>query len=134
MLIPKKNRLLVYKYLFQEGVLFAKKDFNAPKHPVLDVPNLHVIKLMPWRCGTRRAGGGERSRQEQEHTVESITGQRVTLTPWRGSSAGSKGKNKSCLPGHSCHYACMEARGWRRVWRRRCAPKYPRMHPPHLNS
>ena len=46
MLIPKKNRLLVYKYLFQEGVLFAKKDFNAPKHPVLDVPNLHVIKLM----------------------------------------------------------------------------------------
>mmetsp|Transcript_61970 Transcript_61970/g.195889 ORF Transcript_61970/g.195889 Transcript_61970/m.195889 type:complete len:176 (+) Transcript_61970:106-633(+) len=46
MLIPKKNRLEVYKYLFQEGVLCAKKDFNLPKHPDLDVPNLQVIKLM----------------------------------------------------------------------------------------
>ena len=45
MLIPKKNRLEVYKYLFKEGVLYAKKDYNAPKHPELDVPNLHVIKL-----------------------------------------------------------------------------------------
>jgi hypothetical protein len=46
MLIPKKNRVEVYKYLFQEGVLYAKKDFNAPKHPEIDVPNLQVIKLM----------------------------------------------------------------------------------------
>ena len=46
MLIPKKNRLLVYKYLFQEGVLFAEKNYNLPKHPALDVPNLQVIKLM----------------------------------------------------------------------------------------
>lgn len=47
MLIPKKNRVTVYKYLFQEGVLWAKKDYNAPKHPDIEsVPNLQVIKLM----------------------------------------------------------------------------------------
>jgi len=46
MLIPKKNRREVYKFLFNEGVLYAEKDFNLPKHPELDVPNLQVIKLM----------------------------------------------------------------------------------------
>jgi len=46
MLIPKKNRLAVYAYLFKEGVLVAKKDFAALKHPEIDVPNLQVIKLM----------------------------------------------------------------------------------------
>ena len=29
-----------------EGVLVAKKDYNAPKHEDLDVPNLEVIKAM----------------------------------------------------------------------------------------
>ena len=46
MLIPKKNRIEIYKYLFREGVLYAEKDFNLPKHPSVDVPNLQVIKLM----------------------------------------------------------------------------------------
>jgi len=47
MLIPKKNRREVYKYLFKEGVLQAEKDFNLESHPEIeDVPNLHVIKLM----------------------------------------------------------------------------------------
>jgi len=46
MLIPKKQRLNVYTYLFKEGVLVAKKDFNSPKHEVIDAPNLVVIKLM----------------------------------------------------------------------------------------
>eukprot|EP00217_Crustomastix_stigmatica_P016127 CAMPEP_0183793520 /NCGR_PEP_ID=MMETSP0803_2-20130417/3261_1 /TAXON_ID=195967 /ORGANISM="Crustomastix stigmata, Strain CCMP3273" /LENGTH=188 /DNA_ID=CAMNT_0026037899 /DNA_START=110 /DNA_END=673 /DNA_ORIENTATION=- len=46
MLVPKKNRVEVYKYLFKEGVLYAKKDYSMPKHPEIDVPNLHVIKLM----------------------------------------------------------------------------------------
>jgi len=47
MLIPKKNRREVYKYLFKEGVLEATKDFNLPRHSEeLDVPNLQVIKLM----------------------------------------------------------------------------------------
>ncbi|XP_046863985.1 40S ribosomal protein S10-like [Xenia sp. Carnegie-2017] len=47
MLIPKKNRTSIYEYLFKEGVMVAKKDFNAPRHPDLEtVPNLQVIKAM----------------------------------------------------------------------------------------
>ncbi len=47
MLIPKKNRKLIYENLFKEGVLVAKKDFNLPQHPEIDaVPNLQVIKAM----------------------------------------------------------------------------------------
>ena len=46
MLIPKKNRIEIYKYLFREGVLYAEKDYNLPKHPAIEVPNLQVIKLM----------------------------------------------------------------------------------------
>ena len=46
MIVPKANRTEVYKYLFKEGVIYAKKDFNLPKHPEIDVPNLQVIKLM----------------------------------------------------------------------------------------
>jgi len=46
MLIPKKNRLAVYSYLFKEGVIVAKKDVNVPKHGQIEVPNLHVLKLM----------------------------------------------------------------------------------------
>ncbi|KAJ3129082.1 hypothetical protein HK098_002674 [Nowakowskiella sp. JEL0407] len=46
MLIPKDNRKKIYQYLFQEGVLVAKKDYDAPKHQDVDVPNLHVIKAL----------------------------------------------------------------------------------------
>ncbi|KAL8614192.1 ribosomal 40S subunit protein S10A [Nucella lapillus] len=46
MLIPKKNKISIYEYLFKEGVLVAKKDFFAPKHPDIDVPNLHVIQAL----------------------------------------------------------------------------------------
>nr|AKV16216.1 putative S10 ribosomal protein [Phragmatopoma lapidosa] len=47
MLMPKKNRVAIYEHLFKEGVLVAKKDFNAAKHPELEtVPNLHVIKAL----------------------------------------------------------------------------------------
>ncbi|XP_065911475.1 small ribosomal subunit protein eS10-like [Dysidea avara] len=47
MLIPKKNRVAIYEFLFKEGVMVAKKDFNLPQHPELEgVPNLHVIKAM----------------------------------------------------------------------------------------
>jgi len=42
--------MLVYRRLLTscivEGVLVAKKDFNAPKHEELDVPNLQVIKAL----------------------------------------------------------------------------------------
>jgi len=45
MLIPKKNRVTILSYLLKEGVLVAKKD-KINKHQVLEVPNLHVIKLL----------------------------------------------------------------------------------------
>lgn len=47
MLMPKKDLTAIYEYLFKEGVMVAKKDFNSPHHPALrKVPNLHVIKAM----------------------------------------------------------------------------------------
>ena len=47
MLMPKKNRIAIYEHLFKEGVMVAKKDFHAPKHPEVEaVPNLHVIKAL----------------------------------------------------------------------------------------
>ncbi|XP_013382071.1 40S ribosomal protein S10 [Lingula anatina] len=47
MLMPKKARIAVYEHLFKEGVMVARKDFIAPKHPELDnVRNLYVIKAM----------------------------------------------------------------------------------------
>ncbi|XP_049268270.1 40S ribosomal protein S10-like [Rhipicephalus sanguineus] len=45
MLMPKKNRVAIYEYIFKESVLVAKKDFYALKHPELEaIPNLQVIK------------------------------------------------------------------------------------------
>ena len=51
MLIPKKNRIAIYEYLFKEGIMVAKKDFNLAKHPEIEgVPNLEVIKAaMVWK-------------------------------------------------------------------------------------
>lgn len=47
MIIRKENRRAVYKYLYNEGVLYAEKDPNLAKHPAIpDVSNLEVIKLM----------------------------------------------------------------------------------------
>jgi len=42
---PKK-RHVSSEFHALEGVLVAKKDFNAPKHEDLDVPNLQVIKAL----------------------------------------------------------------------------------------
>ncbi|KAL7273486.1 hypothetical protein RUND412_003661 [Rhizina undulata] len=44
MLIPKQDRKKIHEYLFREGVLVAKKDFNLPKHQDIDTKNLFVIK------------------------------------------------------------------------------------------
>ena len=45
--MPKENIAMIYEYLFKEGVMVAKKDFQAKKHPALPrVPNLHVIKCL----------------------------------------------------------------------------------------
>ncbi|CAL7942978.1 unnamed protein product [Xylocopa violacea] len=47
MLMPKKNQVQIYEHLFKEGVMVAKKDYHAPKHPELEsIPNLQVIKAM----------------------------------------------------------------------------------------
>jgi len=44
MLMSKQDRKLIYKYLMTEGVLVAKKDYNAPTHAKIPVRNLFVIK------------------------------------------------------------------------------------------
>eukprot|EP00158_Paraphelidium_tribonemae_P000685 Partr_v1_DN23157_c0_g1_i1_m43938 putative Ribosomal protein len=47
MLIPKENRKAICQHLFKEGVMVAKKDYNAPSHPELTtIPNLQVIKAL----------------------------------------------------------------------------------------
>ncbi|KAF2070940.1 hypothetical protein CYY_007746 [Polysphondylium violaceum] len=47
MIIPKENRLAIYRYLFQEGVLVAKKDFKLEKHPNIEsVSNLEVLATL----------------------------------------------------------------------------------------
>jgi small subunit ribosomal protein S10e len=47
MLMPKKNIVAIYEHLFKEGVMVAKKDTHAPKHPELEsIPNLQVIKTL----------------------------------------------------------------------------------------
>ncbi|KAL1225604.1 Small ribosomal subunit protein eS10y [Cardamine amara subsp. amara] len=44
MIISEKNRREISKYLFKEGVLYAKKDFNLPQHPLIEsVPNLQFL-------------------------------------------------------------------------------------------
>ncbi|KAI9741283.1 MAG: hypothetical protein M1834_003000 [Cirrosporium novae-zelandiae] len=43
-LIPKADRKKIHEYLFREGVLVAKKDYNLPKHQDIDTKNLFVIK------------------------------------------------------------------------------------------
>jgi small subunit ribosomal protein S10e len=42
MLIPKADRKAIHEYLFKEGVLVAKKDYNLPKHGDIDTKNLYV--------------------------------------------------------------------------------------------
>jgi small subunit ribosomal protein S10e len=45
MLVPKKNRIAVYSYLFKEGVIVAPKDLTID-HKEIKVSNLQVVKLM----------------------------------------------------------------------------------------
>ena len=46
MLIPKADRLMIYRYLFKEGVLCAHKNLAQPKHHILDTRNLYVCKAL----------------------------------------------------------------------------------------
>ncbi|ORM39931.1 40S ribosomal protein S10-A [Babesia sp. Xinjiang] len=44
-LIPRENRVLIYQYLINEGVLVCKKSSKVPVHPEINVPNLHVMMV-----------------------------------------------------------------------------------------
>ena len=46
MLLPKKNRVMIYSQLFKDGVCVCKKDTKLKKHFEIEVPNLHVMKMM----------------------------------------------------------------------------------------
>ncbi|KAK9475678.1 Plectin/S10 [Lipomyces japonicus] len=46
MLIPKADRQKIHVYLFNEGVVVAKKDYNQEKHEEIDTKNLYVIKAL----------------------------------------------------------------------------------------
>ena len=46
MLVPKKDRLTVYKYLFNEGVLVAHQDMANTTHAATNVANVYVVNLM----------------------------------------------------------------------------------------
>lgn len=51
MLIPRADRKAIHEYLFKEGVLVAKKDYNLPKHGDIDTRNLYVRG--PEKCAHR---------------------------------------------------------------------------------
>jgi small subunit ribosomal protein S10e len=47
MFIQKKNRIIVYSYLFKEGTLVAKKDVYLEKHSdQIPIPNIEVLALL----------------------------------------------------------------------------------------
>ncbi|KAJ1427066.1 Plectin/S10 domain-containing protein [Ochromonadaceae sp. CCMP2298] len=47
MLITKKNRIMVYSYLFKEGAMVVKKAKYADKHSdELNIPNIEVMCLL----------------------------------------------------------------------------------------
>ncbi|KAF2405019.1 hypothetical protein EJ06DRAFT_518084 [Trichodelitschia bisporula] len=45
-LIPKADRKKIHEYLFREGVVVAKKDFNLAAHQQIETKNLYVIKAL----------------------------------------------------------------------------------------
>lgn len=76
MLIPKENRRKIYEYLFQEGTLVAKKDFNAPKHQDIDVLNLQVRctgKLIHCRSSRRFNRSSPVNSSLRDSTGDTIT-------------------------------------------------------------
>lgn len=40
--MPKKHRVMIYAYLFREGVMTCEKDVRLPTHHILPIPNVHV--------------------------------------------------------------------------------------------
>merc|ERR1719353_1180570 len=93
MLIPKKNRLLVYKYLFQEGVLFAEKNYNLLNHPAEIVPNTLKKSSRPME---RNPAGDRPPRGER---------------PPRGGFGGDRDDYRSAPPGGMGRGAPMDKGG-----------------------
>merc|ERR1712100_605621 len=98
MLVPKKDRLIIYNNLFQEGVMVAKKDCNKQKHddPKLPVKNIYVIKLLTslksrglveerfnWQCTT----GTSTTRASSTSASTSTSRPRLSRTPSSSPSA-----------------------------------------------
>nr|CAI6685510.1 BPK_HP1_G0044040.mRNA.1.CDS.1 [Saccharomyces cerevisiae] len=46
LMLGSKKETKIHQYLFQEGVVVAKKDFNQAKHEEIDTKNLYVIKAL----------------------------------------------------------------------------------------
>jgi len=61
MLIPKADRKKIHEYIFKEGVLVAKKDFNQPKHGDIDTKNLYVCILESGRSSIANGVTGHQS-------------------------------------------------------------------------
>merc|ERR1712136_19565 len=70
MLMPKRDRVLIYEHLFREGVLVAKKDVFLPCHPEFDnVKNLHVMKA----CKSLKSRGLVKENYTWSHYYYSLT-------------------------------------------------------------
>ncbi|ORY80890.1 Plectin/S10 domain-domain-containing protein [Protomyces lactucae-debilis] len=80
MLVPKENRRKIYQQLFKDGVLVAKKDFNAPASLELeDVPNLQVIKV----CQSLTSKGFVKTQFSWQYYYYSLTNEGIDhLREW----------------------------------------------------
>ncbi|KAI9751928.1 MAG: hypothetical protein M4579_005839 [Chaenotheca gracillima] len=63
------DRKKIHEYLFREGVLVAKKDFNLPKHNEIDTNNLFVIKA----CQSLNSRGYVKTRFSWQYYYYTLT-------------------------------------------------------------
>ncbi|XP_039247856.1 small ribosomal subunit protein eS10-like [Styela clava] len=73
MLMPKKNRVQIFEYLFKEGVLVVKKDPYLPQHAEIAVPNLHVMKA----CQSLKSCGHVRENYTWQHYYYILTNEGI---------------------------------------------------------
>lgn len=78
MLITKADRRLIHEYLFREGTLVAKKDYNLQKHPAIDTKNLYVIKV----CQSLTSRGYLKTRFSWQYYYYSLTPEGTGLSPY----------------------------------------------------
>ncbi|KAM7247954.1 hypothetical protein CapIbe_001907 [Capra ibex] len=87
MLMPKKNRIGIYKLLFKEGVMVTKKDVHVPKHPELadkTVPDLHAMEAgqSPRARGyVKEQSGGDRPARLTRGEADRDTYRRSAVPP-----------------------------------------------------